>query len=82
MRDDLSPDELNNTIIFFKQAVKAPPRLAGTILMVHETLDQVTEPRRAWVYNAGQRRVRRAPQVAYDNPGTAAGAKRANVCGV
>ncbi len=39
---------------------------------VHETLDQVKEPRLAWVYNAGQRRVRRAPQVAYDGPGTAA----------
>ena len=39
--------------------------------MVHETLDQIKEPRKAWVYNAGQRRVRRAPQVAYDGPGTA-----------
>ncbi|MCC5025534.1 MAG: DUF1329 domain-containing protein [Candidatus Synoicihabitans palmerolidicus] len=75
-RADLSPDELDNTIIFFKQAVLAPARLAGTILMVHETLDQVVEPRRAWVYNADQRRVRRAPQVAYDNPGTAADGMR------
>jgi len=31
----------------------------------------VIEPRAAWVYNAGQRRVRRAPSVAYDGPGTA-----------
>jgi hypothetical protein len=76
VRDDIGPNDLNNTIIFFKQEVKAPPRLAGTILMVHETLDQVIEPRRAWVYNAGQRRVRRAPQVAYDNPGTAADGMR------
>ena len=75
-RDDIGSQDLNNTIIFFKQEVKAPPRLAGTILMVHETLDQVMEPRRAWVYNAGQRRVRRAPQVAYDNPGTAADGMR------
>jgi mannose-6-phosphate isomerase-like protein (cupin superfamily) len=28
------------------------------------------EPRKAWIYNAGQRRVRRAPQVAYDGVGT------------
>jgi hypothetical protein len=54
----------------------APARLAGTILIAHETLDQVKEPRRAWVYNAGQRRVRRAPNVAYDNPGTAADGMR------
>ena len=30
----------------------------------------------AWVYNAGQRRVRRAPQVAYDGPGTASDGMR------
>ncbi|HMO42808.1 MAG TPA: homogentisate 1,2-dioxygenase, partial [Phenylobacterium sp.] len=29
------------------------------------------ENRRAWLYNPGQRRVRRAPNVAFDNPGTA-----------
>ena len=49
-----------------------PTILAGQITLVHETMDQVKEPRRAWQYNAGQRRVRRAPQVAYDSPGTAA----------
>jgi len=37
---------------------------------VQETLDQAREARRAWLYNAGQRRVRRAPNVAFDNPGT------------
>lgn len=63
--------KLNNTVFYFKQQVKAPARLAGYILLVHETLDQVKEPRRAWTYNTGQRRVRRAPEVAYDNPGTA-----------
>ncbi|MNZ79248.1 hypothetical protein D3C78_978460 [compost metagenome] len=41
------------------------------MLLVHETIDQVAEPRQAWMYNAGQRRVRRAPQVAYDGPATA-----------
>ena len=46
--------------------------MAGSLLVVHETIDQVKEPRRAWTYNVGQRRVRRAPNVAYDNPGTAA----------
>lgn len=50
--------------------VTAPSRLAGNVLLVHDTLDQLKEPRMAWIYNAGQRRVRRAPQVAYDSPGT------------
>jgi hypothetical protein len=61
---------LNNIIAYFTQETTKPPRLAGEILLVHETLDQSKENRRAWVYNPGQRRVRRAPNVAFDNPGT------------
>ena len=64
-------EELDNTLAFFLQKVVAPARLAGSVLLVHETLDQVKEKRKAWLYNPGQRRVRRAPNVAYDNPGTA-----------
>jgi hypothetical protein len=63
-------DNLNNTIAYFIQETVAPARLAGEVLLVQETLDQSLENRRAWVYNPGQRRVRRAPNVAFDNPGT------------
>jgi hypothetical protein len=63
-------ENLNNTIAYFIQETIAPARLAGDVLLVQETLDQSIENRRAWVYNAGQRRVRRAPNVAFDNPGT------------
>lgn len=73
---DFEPSEDPNVLFYFKQAITAPARLAGNVLLVHETIDQVAEPRRAWVYNAGQRRVRRAPQVAYDGPGTAADGMR------
>ncbi|MEO4046932.1 DUF1329 domain-containing protein [Pseudomonas sp. CAU 1711] len=69
---DLSADKAENALLFFKQRVTAPSRLAGNVLLVHDSLDQIREPRMAWLYNAGQRRVRRAPQVAYDGPGTAA----------
>ena len=75
-RDGIEEKDLNNVLLFYKQAVTAPARLAGSILVVHETLDQVKEARRAWVYNTGQRRVRRAPNVAYDNPGTASDGMR------
>lgn len=68
--------ELNNIILYFKQKVIAPARLAGFILLAHETLNQVKQPRAAWTYNTGQRRVRRAPNVAYDNPGTASDGMR------
>lgn len=63
---------MKNRLLNFKQAVLAPARLAGGILLVHESMNQIEQPRDAWLYNPGQRRVRRAPQVAYDNPGTAA----------
>ena len=68
---DFKKNKDANVFFYFKQMVTAPARLAGNVLLVHETIDQVREPRRAWIYNAGQRRVRRAPQVGYDGPGTA-----------
>ena len=64
--------EAENVLMKFKQKVTSPSRLAGTALLVHETMDQVRDPRQAWTYNTGQRRVRRAPNIAYDAPGTAA----------
>jgi hypothetical protein len=69
-----TPSELEKTNILFKfkQKVTEPARLAGTALLVHETMDQIKTPRQAWTYNTGQRRVRRAPNVAYDAPGSAA----------
>jgi hypothetical protein len=68
----MTEQTLDNVILYFMQEVVAPARLAGEILLVHETLDQSKENRRAWIYNPGQRRVRRAPNIAFDNPGTAA----------
>lgn len=73
-REGITPQQLEeeNMLFYFKQWVLSPARLAGTALLVHETLDQIKKPRQAWTYNTGQRRVRRAPNVAYDAPGTAA----------
>lgn len=68
--EQIEPNKLFN----FLQTVTAPARLAGQILLVHEFLDS----RQAWTYNPGQRRVRLAPNVAYDNPGTAADGLRTN----
>jgi len=73
---DQDPAQASNVLLYFKQQITAPARLAGNVTLVHETIDQVKEPRLAWVYNSGQRRVRRAPQVAYDGPGTAADGMR------
>jgi|TARA_B110000091_G_scaffold144038_1_gene153786 hypothetical protein len=70
---DTAPKTLeeSNILFKFKQKVTEPARLSGTALLVHETMDQIKTPRQAWTYNTGQRRVRRAPNVAYDAPGTA-----------
>jgi len=71
-------EEINNILLYFFQEVESPARLAGNILLVHETLNQTALPRQAWIYNPGQRRVRRAPNVAYDNPGTGSDGLRTN----
>ncbi|MCY1487954.1 hypothetical protein D9M68_216360 [compost metagenome] len=69
---DLDKGKADNILFYFIQRVTGPARLAGNVLLLHETIDQVKEPRLAWLYSSGQRRVRRAPQVAYDGPATAA----------
>jgi hypothetical protein len=43
----------------------APAKLAGEITLVHALTDGHLK---AWIYNPGQRRVRRAPNFEYDNP--------------
>ena len=63
---------LDNTLFYYLSQTTSPARLAGGAVLIHETLNQVKEPRRAWGYNAGQRRVRRAPNLAYDSPIAAA----------
>ncbi|MNZ52523.1 hypothetical protein D3C78_703690 [compost metagenome] len=65
---DLDPKDSENLLYYYKSRITEPVRMAGNVLLVHDSLDQIKDPRMAWQYNAGQRRVRRAPQVAYDSP--------------
>ncbi|MEL6977484.1 MAG: DUF1329 domain-containing protein [Pseudomonadota bacterium] len=69
---DTSDPENENMLIKFLQVFNAPAQVQGNVLLVHEFIDQVRQPRAAWLYNPGQRRVRRAPNVAYDGPATGA----------
>src|SRR3546814_5895403 len=71
-------ENINNILAYFYQAAKGPARLAGQMLLVHDTLNQATASRQAWVYNPGQRRVRRAPNVVFANPGPASAGPRTN----
>jgi hypothetical protein len=57
----------DNLLLGFLSYFTAPATLEGTVFLVHEPVDQVRQQRAAWIYNAGQRRVRRAPDLNYDN---------------
>jgi len=63
-------EELDNISVYILFNTIAPARSAGNVLLVHETLNQAKGARKAWQYSPGTRRVRRAPNIAYDNPGT------------
>ncbi|MGV8409554.1 DUF1329 domain-containing protein, partial [Pseudomonas aeruginosa] len=60
-REGMIPENLDNTLFYYKYKVVAPARLAGSALVVQETLDQVLSIRKAWRFNRGERRVRRLP---------------------
>jgi hypothetical protein len=61
-------DTLDNKLSYFLAFIKKPSRLAGGAVLVHETIDRLAEPRSAWAYSSGTRRVRRAPSIEYDMP--------------
>ncbi|AXQ31112.1 DUF1329 domain-containing protein [Solimonas sp. K1W22B-7] len=52
---------------YFSQTI-APPRLAGTMILVHERAGSGNSGRAAWLYSPGLKRIRRAPTVCCDNP--------------
>ncbi len=63
-------DELNNIWYRYIQQTIAPARSAGNVVLIHDTINLAQGARKAWVYSPGTRRVRRSPNIAYDNPGT------------
>lgn len=56
-----------------KQEYVGPARRASEALVVYDFVDPIANPRKAWQYLPGQRRVKLAPEIAYDtpNPGVA-----------
>ena len=63
-----APNTHTTLNVYFYAETVAPSRTAGDIVLVHEFTDPLAEHRQAWTYNPGQRRVRRAPEIEYDNP--------------
>lgn len=61
-----------NRLYYYLARITGPSNAAGEGILVHEPMDQVKEPRSAWLYNPGTRRVLRAPEFSYDSPGQGA----------
>jgi hypothetical protein len=66
------PNPEPNRLLYYVSALTGPASVAGDALLVVDPVDQVKESRQAWTYNPGQRRVLRAPNIAYDSPGQGA----------
>jgi len=62
--ENMDKVKYDNDLAYAFANYDAPATLVGTIYLL---LDNIDGERRAWIYNAGQRRVRRAPDLAYDN---------------
>jgi hypothetical protein len=64
---------INTTDPFWLVKVEylGPPRRNGEALLVWDTLAPLKQGRRAWQYLPGQRRVKLAPDIAYDTPNPA-----------
>ena len=57
-----------NIIRKYKERVRTPARIAGTSILVYDMVDHVANSQMNWTYSAGQRRVRRSPELVYDAP--------------
>jgi hypothetical protein len=58
-----------NRMLYAMFMVTGPSSQAGEVDLLHSPQDQTKEPNLIWVYNAGQRRVLRAPDLCCDTPG-------------
>lgn len=58
----------NKPRIYQINLLLAPTRKKGEAFLVHDFVNQKLQPRAAWNYLPGTRRVRRAPTVGYDTP--------------
>lgn len=65
---DMKYDAASTPMRYYLQFVNGPAFRAGEGLLGHFPTDYAKETAQAWIYLAGQRRVRRAPSVGFDTP--------------
>ena len=58
----------NDPYFKLKLYYTGPARRAGEALMAIDSVNPIVQPRRAWQYLPGQRRVKLAPDLSYDTP--------------
>ena len=63
-------ERFNGSFALARMLTTAPPLKAGEASVLHEPVNKIDPGRQVWSYLVGQRRIRRAPDVAYDNPST------------
>lgn len=56
--------------IHANQTVVSPAKSAGQVILAIDPIVYTENQRQAWLYNPGQRRVKRAPQIIHDFPST------------
>jgi hypothetical protein len=64
---DGAPDN-DGDFFWLRQVQTAPPFKAGEQILLRDPMSLGTRNRQAWQYLSGQRRVRRAPTIAFDTP--------------
>lgn len=61
-----TPEKFNGIFHRYRMSINGPAQKAGEAVILHDSLDQ--SGRQIWQYLAGQRRVRKLPNAAYDTP--------------
>ncbi|WP_424192011.1 DUF1329 domain-containing protein [Ampullimonas aquatilis] len=61
-------EKFGGEFMYLRQVQTDPPFKAGESILLRDPIDQVGRGRQAWQYLTGQRRVRRAPTIAFDTP--------------
>lgn len=61
-------EDAQNVYFRFLKVGISPPGIAGSVLGMHNTINQMQEVARIWVYRPGERKVKRLSTVGYDSP--------------
>ena len=68
---DIKDFDVETDHLHYYQTLLAPAKVAGQVVLAKDPVSFTQKFRGAWAYSPGQRRVKRAPQIVYDNPLTA-----------